>query len=296
MPQQYNPYATYNYDPGRFYYEELIRHFNTQKPKENKPIENEELISLVDNVNERLDSYFERTDQLLSLLNEIYNELNSPGTPNQESLNKAELKQFIEEMIRSRSKSIPTNPNSDLSSRSGLFSTETRRKPKANRRNRVNQNMELDVKRPSSRPHPISSAASTYAGPSFYPKPTTDEIQQEKTNFVGPSKSADIAKQPDNTMVQTSLLKSQSQSPSTIVAKSTTKKTPITNFMTTSSTTTIKTSTKPSTSTTSTTTSSSTTKTSTILRQYYDDITTTSSTTTSTLTEHSKKKLLKRKN
>ena len=69
MPQQYNPYATYNYDPGRFYYEELIRHFNTQKPKEKKPIENEELISLVDNVNERLDSYFERTDQLLSLLN-----------------------------------------------------------------------------------------------------------------------------------------------------------------------------------------------------------------------------------
>ena len=193
MPQQYNPYATYNYDPGRFYYDELIRHFNTQKPKETKPIENEELISLVDNVNERLDSYFERTDQLLSLLNEIYNELNSPGAPNQENLNKAELKQFIEEMIRSRSKSIPTNPNPNISSRSGLFSTETRQRPRPNRRNRVNQNMELDINR-HSRPHPKSSAASTYAAPSFYPKPATDEIKREKIGLIGPSKSTDTTK------------------------------------------------------------------------------------------------------
>ena len=53
-PQQYNPfmYQQQNmFDPGLYYYEEVLRNLNKQNAQKKTEVENDDLVNMVDNVN-----------------------------------------------------------------------------------------------------------------------------------------------------------------------------------------------------------------------------------------------------
>ena len=67
QPQPYNPYGYH--DPLAAYHTEILRSLSGGSSRSSENL---------DNLSKKLDTYFERTDKLLNLLNEIYKELNTP--------------------------------------------------------------------------------------------------------------------------------------------------------------------------------------------------------------------------
>ena len=82
QPQPYNPYGYH--DPLAAYHTEILRSLSGGSSRSSENL---------DNLSRKLDTYFERTDKLLNLLNEIYKELNTPESD--ENLNLEVLIQIV---------------------------------------------------------------------------------------------------------------------------------------------------------------------------------------------------------